>query len=106
MMVKAGVIWKWGDLEIIPSANWIGERYSDSENHEKVSAHFIVNMLASYTLQKIPLADKVKLSLQLQNIFDKQYISAISASDDALQGASSYKVGAPFSAIVSASVEF
>jgi iron complex outermembrane receptor protein len=44
--------------------------------------------------------------LQLQNIFDKRYISAISASDDALQGNASYQVGAPFSAMLSASVDF
>ncbi len=105
-MVKTGLIWKWGDLEIIPSANFIGERYSDSENHEKVSSHVIANLIANYTLHKIPVAEKVKITLQLQNIFDKQYISAISVSDDALQGNASYQVGAPFSAILSASVEF
>lgn len=48
----------------------------------------------------------MKLSLNLYNLFDKEYMSMISASDDTREGSASYYVGAPFTAVFRVGVEF
>jgi iron complex outermembrane receptor protein len=106
MMVKTGLIWKWNALEVIPSVNFIGSRYADVEHKEEVSSYATANLKLSYTFKKVPVAEALKVSCELNNIFDRRYISGINSSDDTQAGATSYMVGAPFSAVVSASVEF
>jgi iron complex outermembrane receptor protein len=48
----------------------------------------------------------LKLGLELNNILDEEYISSITAMDYNRGGEASYYEGAPFSAVVSASVKF
>jgi len=105
-MVKAGLLYKWGDLEIIPSLRFIGSRYGDVEHKEKIDSYLLADLRLTYTLKRIPIARALKLSLDLNNLFDKEYISVVNVSDDNRGGTASYYAGAPFSALVSASLEF
>jgi iron complex outermembrane receptor protein len=52
------------------------------------------------------MADAVKISLEFYNLFDKEYVSVINASDDTRAGSSSYYVGAPFTVLGKVSFEF
>ncbi len=105
-MVKAGLLYRWGDLEIIPMVRFLGSRYGDVEHKEKVDSYLLADLRLTYTLKKIPIARALKLSLDLNNLFDKEYISVVNVSDDNRDGSTSYYPGAPFTALVSASLEF
>ncbi|MFN2354826.1 MAG: TonB-dependent receptor [Desulfopila sp.] len=105
-MVRTGLIFNWNNLEVIPSVRYTGERYGDAEHQEKIDSYTLVDLSVSYTLENVLSCKSVKLSLELNNIFDKEYISVITASDDSRGGTSSYYAGPPFSAIVKASFAF
>lgn len=104
--LKAGVIWKYRDLEVIPSVRYLGERYGDAEHKEQVDASMVADLGLNYRFRQLSWADTVKLSLNLYNLFDKEYVSMISASDDTREGSASYYVGAPFTAVFRVGVEF
>lgn len=105
-MLRAGMIFSWKTMEIIPSVRFTGERYGDVEHKEKIKSYHLVDLKVNYTLDSLFFSNKIKLSLELNNILNKKHVSTITASDDNRGGAASYYVGAPFSALISASLEF
>lgn len=95
---KIGVNFKYKNFTITPIARYVGKRYGDAENSEKVDAYTVFDLNSKYILKK----DKIEFSLALQNIFDKKYIGVVKNSlDDTRTGATSYYQGAPFSAVLS-----
>jgi iron complex outermembrane recepter protein len=105
-MVRTGLIFNWNNLEVIPSVRYTGERYGDAEHSEKIDSYTLVDLSVSYILENVLSSKSIKLSLELNNILDNEYISVINASDDNRSGAASYYAGPPFSAIVKASFAF
>jgi len=105
-MVRTGLIFNWNNLEVIPSVRYTGERYGDAEHQEKIDSYTLVDLSVNYILENVLSSKSIKLSLELNNILDKKYISVITASDDNRGGAASYYAGPPFSAIVKASFAF
>jgi iron complex outermembrane receptor protein len=85
---------------------YTGERYGDAEHSEKIDSYTLVDLSVSYILENVLSSKSIKLSLELNNILDNEYISVINASDDNRSGAASYYAGPPFSAIVKASFAF
>jgi iron complex outermembrane receptor protein len=59
-----------------------------------------------YTFNHFSFVDKLRLSLELTNLFDKEYVSVINAMDDSRAGSASYYVGAPFTALMTVSFDF
>ncbi|OQX17725.1 MAG: TonB-dependent receptor [Desulfobulbaceae bacterium A2] len=105
-LVKTGVIYHPGDFEIVPMLRYLSKRYSDATNTQQVSDSVLVDLRASYTLRNPPIAKSMKFTLELNNIFDQEYISIINASDDTRAGVATYYPGAPFSAMLIASLQF
>ncbi|MEZ0329271.1 MAG: TonB-dependent receptor [Dissulfuribacterales bacterium] len=105
-MLKTGAIYKYGDFQFSPIFTYIGKRYGDTEHKEEVSSYWTADMKLDYIRKKVWYADELKVSLELDNIFDKKYISIINASDDSRQGTTSYYAGAPFTAMLSLSLSF
>ena len=105
-MVKSGLIFTWEDLEVVPMLRFLGLRYANPENTEKVDSYVIADLRLAYTLKKIPMVRALKFSLDLDNLFNKEYVSYISASDYTAGGSASYYAGAPFTAVLTASLEF
>lgn len=60
----------------------------------------------TYTLKSIPMVRALKLALDLNNVFDNEYISVVNVSDDNRDGTASYYAGPPFTAVLTASLEF
>ena len=104
--VKTGLIWNYRDFQLIPSLRYLGKRYGDAEHKEQVDDYLVADLSMNYTLRKLSWADAVKMSLNFYNLFDKEYVSMINASDDTRQGNASYFVGGPFTAVFSVGVEF
>ncbi len=105
-MVKTGLVWKVGDFEFIPTVRYMGERYGDVEHKEKVDSYMVADLGVNYVNRDVTFAEALKLSLNLYNLFDAEYVSRINASDDTREGSASYYVGAPFTAVLSVGVEF
>jgi iron complex outermembrane receptor protein len=105
-LVKSGVVLKHGGLEITPIVRYVGDRYGDIEHKEHVPDYFLADLEVAYTWKNVWMAKSVRACLQLQNIFDRKYVSAINASDDTRAGSTSYYVGAPFSAVMNVSMQF
>lgn len=105
-MAKTGFIFRHGGFEISPMLRLVGERYGDLEHKEKVGGYGVVDLCASYTFTDLDWAKRVRLSLDLYNLLDSEYISAINTGDDTRAGNSTYMVGAPFTALLRLAVEF
>lgn len=105
-MVKTGLVWKVGDVEFIPSVRYMGERYGDVEHNEKIDSYMVADLGVNYVNRDVTFAEALKLSLNLYNLFDAEYVSRINASDDTRAGSASYYVGAPFTAVFSVGLEF
>jgi iron complex outermembrane receptor protein len=105
-MVKAGLVWKCMGFEVVPSVRYMGVRYGDVEHEERVADYAVADLGVKYTYRDLDFADGIRLSLDLYNLFDTEYVSVISASDDTREGGASYYVGAPFTAVFSVGLEF
>ncbi len=105
-LVKTGLIYRWEQLEIVPMLRYLGERYGDAEHKEKIGDYTVADLKMGYTIPRAIGAGNLKFSLELLNVFDRKYVSAINASDDSRSGSTSYSVGAPFTALVMAAVDF
>lgn len=105
-MVKAGLLWKYMGFEVVPSVRYMGVRYGDVEHDERVADYAVADLGVKYTYRDLDFADGIRLSLDLYNLFDTEYVSVISASDDTREGGAGYYVGAPLTAVFSVGFEF
>lgn len=105
-MAKAGFIWNYRNFEAVPMLRYIGTRYADAENLTEVDSYFLADLRMSYTLPELYWTKEVKLSLELNNLFDKEYITRINASDTTRAGQASYHPGSPFNAMLTLSVRY
>jgi iron complex outermembrane receptor protein len=105
-LIKTGLLFKYKNFEVVPMLRYVGDRYGDAEHNEEVDDYVLADLQINYTLGKTRMADAVKLSLEFYNLFDKEYVSVINASDDTRAGSSSYYVGAPFTVLGKVSFDF
>lgn len=105
-LVKTGLIYHPGNLEIIPMLRFLGRRYSDVEHRGEVASSTVADLRVSYTMPDVMRAKSLKIALDMTNLFDKEYISVINGFDDTRDGQATYYPGAPFAAMLSASLEF
>lgn len=109
-MFKAGLSFKLYGLEISPIVRYLGARYGNVNNSEKVSPYTIVDLFLTYTnqplFQKIPGVKDGSIGLQFLNLFDKKYVGVINAFEDRLGGGAAYLPGAPFTVAGSMRLKF
>ena len=104
---KLGVTARLGDFSITPVMRYVGERYGDIENKEKISDYEVVDLTLDYRKKKVWGFDELSVSLNLLNLFDKHYISTIKNSQDVSEAlATSYYPGAPFTVVGSVGLKF
>ncbi len=112
-MMKLGLAYTQQDWDAGLFARYIGERYGDVTNVEKVAGVTLFDASVSYALFK-DAKSSTSLRLDVLNLTDEAYIGPISASDDAMSGAlvtqygngSTYQYGAPRTAFVSVVSKF
>jgi iron complex outermembrane receptor protein len=105
-MLKTGLIWNWRQFEIVPMLRYIGARYVDAENNNEVDSAFVADLRTSWTMPDVLRSKEAKLSLELNNLFDKEYISSINGWDDSRNGQASFYQGAPFAAMLTFSLRY
>lgn len=104
--IKSGVIFTWGDFEVVPMARYIDKRYGDAENKEKVDSYAVADLKIAYTKKTLSWVDELKVALDVTNLFDEEYVAFVNAMDDSRAGATSYSVGAPLTALLTVSLGF
>jgi iron complex outermembrane recepter protein len=104
-MLKTGLILTCGDVEIVPMVRYLDKRYGDAENTEKIDEYVVADLKIGYTKKELSFIDALKISLELRNLFDEAYVSLINAMDDSRAGNTSYYVGAPFTTLLTVSLE-
>jgi iron complex outermembrane receptor protein len=105
-MLKTGLIFSWGNFELVPMVRYLDERYGDAENTEEIDDYVVADLKISYTREDLSFVDALKVSLEFTNLFDEEYVSLIHAMDDNRAGSPSYYVGAPFTSLLTVSLEF
>ncbi|WP_419660620.1 TonB-dependent receptor [Desulfosarcina variabilis str. Montpellier] len=104
-MLKAGLILTWGDFEVVPMLRYLDDRFGDAENTETVDSYMVADLKIGYKKNDIAFFDALKISLEFTNLFDEEYVSLINGMDDSRAGRTSYYVGAPFTTLLSVSLE-
>jgi len=103
--VISGLIVKYKDFEVIPQMRYIGKRYGDCQHKEVVPSYAVFDLKLNYVKERLGMLKALKLSFELDNIFDKKHVSVINAMDDFITG-TTYYAGAPFTAKASISFVF
>ena len=104
-MGKTGVIYKIGQFEIVPMVRYLEERYGNAVNTEKVDSAWLADFRATYTQKNFYEKSTLKVALEVDNLFGKEYISVINASDYET-GTTTYQQGAPRSVMLTVGVHF
>jgi iron complex outermembrane receptor protein len=104
MLIKAGLVWNIGSLEVAPTVKYVGRRYGDPQNTQSISAYATADLSLTYTLPRFAWCEELTVGLDVTNLFDEKYVGAIEASDDG--SGTSYYAGTPFSAIASLRARF
>lgn len=105
-MLKAGMTYAWNDLSFTPVVRYVGERYGDAANLQKVPGFTVVDLTVAYNIEKKFGLEEATLKFGVINVFDRQYISQISPSDIDLSSGASYYVGAPRTFMGTVAVKF
>jgi iron complex outermembrane receptor protein len=106
-MGNAGLIYKFGAFELVPTLRYLGERYGNATNTEKVDDAWIADFKATYTKKNFYDKAALTVSLDIYNLFDKEYISIINASDDTLADiGTAYYQGSPRSVMLSFGITY
>ncbi|MDY0049556.1 MAG: TonB-dependent receptor, partial [Halothiobacillaceae bacterium] len=111
-MLKLGARYRQGSWNLGLDARYLGPRYGDVLNLERVGSVVLVDALAEYHLSRA-----LAITLDVRNLFDREYIGPINAADDAIANftaalngvtgnGSSYQYGAPRSVFVGIAGEF
>jgi iron complex outermembrane receptor protein len=106
VMLKGGVTYQWAGLSVSPIVRYIGPRYGDAANTQRVPGYTVADVTASYDLGTHLGIESVKASISVLNIFDRRYISEISPNDTDLSAGANYYAGAPRTVVGSLSMKF
>lgn len=101
LMLKGGFTYRWQDLSVSPLMRYVGYRYGDSTQTQKVGSYSVFDLNAGYGFSKA-----VRLDLTVANLFDRKYISEISTNDFNLNGATAYYAGAPRTVAATISAQY
>ncbi len=105
-MLKGGLTYRWADLSLSPVVRYIGDRYGDSGNVERMKAYTVADFSAGYDLGKELGLNSLSAGLAVLNVFNRRYVSEVAPSDFDLSASSSYYVGAPRTIVGTVSVKF
>jgi len=105
-MFKFGPTWESYGFSVTPLVRYVGTRYGDTENKEKVEDYAVVDLHMSYTVRDVVPFRKLAVGVDIVNLFDERYVGQINTSDFALNNNVNYYPGAPFTVMSSVTAEF
>lgn len=105
-MLKGGFTYAWNGFSVTPVVRYIGERYGDAANTQKVPGYTVADLTVAYNVKQQFGFDEMTVKLGVVNLFDRQYISEISPNDTDLSSNATYYVGAPRTFIGTVALKF
>lgn len=105
-MAKLGATYSIQRFSVTPMVRYIGTRYGDVENKEKIDDYAVADLHISYRLGRTWGMEDIKFSVSALNLLNKRYIGNINTSDFTLSNSTSYYPGAPFTVMSGVSVKF
>lgn len=106
VMVKGGAMYQWDGLSVTPIVRYIGPRFGNAANTERVPGYTVADFTASYDIGRHVGIDSFKASISVLNIFNRRYISQISPNDTDLSAGANYYAGAPRTVVGSLTMKF
>lgn len=95
VLAKFGLDWKRDGWTVSPVMRYVGERYGDILNQQKVPGYFLADLHVGHQWRNVAMLQEVGFGLSILNLFDKNYIGQISANDFDLNAGATYYAGAP-----------
>ncbi|MDY0261356.1 TonB-dependent receptor domain-containing protein [Syntrophotalea acetylenica] len=95
--------YRLGGFSVTPVVRYTGRRYGDILNQEPLDSYWLADLNMAYRMDNFSCIKEPKLSLKILNLFDKKYIGAMDAADDAHPGSMAYYPGAPFTMVFTVS---
>jgi iron complex outermembrane recepter protein len=92
--LKAGTTYKIDNHLLSLNGRYVGERYADIENKEKIDDYATFDFSYQYTFRKLDFVKDLSFQLSLLNLFNEKYISSI-GSADILEDTTSFYLGSP-----------
>ena len=106
LMAKLGTRYRVGPAQLSALVRYVGGRYGDALNTEKVGGYATADVYGDIDLGRSMGAD-FALGIAVQNLFDRKYISSINeGKDDSLPGEVLYYLGAPRTVAMTLSAKF
>ena len=102
--VNGGIQYSYKNFEATANVNYVGKRYGDATNTEKINSHTLLNLNAQYS-RKIQGKYTLGLDFEVKNVLKTKYVGRIKAMDFEASGEPSYYAGAPRSFIVTLSLK-
>lgn len=106
VLAKLGLDWRSGNWNVSPVARYVGKRYGDILNTQKIDSYFLADLHVGYQWKNIARLQEVGIGLSVLNLFDKNYIGQISANELNLNSGATYYAGAPRSVAMTVSAKF
>lgn len=93
---KLGATARWHPFTLSPFLRYVGARYGDLMNGERVDAYCTLDVMLGYHLDRLGWVRDFGISLRGQNILDSRYIAIIRNQQDISEALSTtYYPGAP-----------
>lgn len=93
--VKSGIRFKNRFLDCALKGEYMGERFGDATNIEKISDYFLLHFTVGFHKDSIKFIKRFELSAEINNILNTKFISLINVNDDSVNGQASYLTGYP-----------
>lgn len=104
--LKTGVLYSIKNIDISAKVKYIGERFGDATNLEKIDAYTLVDASIKYNKKNLWKTKELSIGLEFKNILNEKYIGRIDVSDDSVQGSAMYYSGVPFTAVGCLNLKF
>lgn len=107
LSAKLGASWQLGPFSVSPLVRYIGARYGDAQETQKISGYTVADLHLGYKPRGLQgYAKDLRFSLSVLNLADKRYIGIITADDRNPGSAPVYYPGAPRTVVVSVTGQF
>lgn len=106
-LAKLGTTYTWQDLSVTPLYRYVGSRYGDAQNTQKIGAYSVADIYTEYALHDLGKLKDATIGLSFLNVTDAKYIGIIKNDQDSSGSTSvTYYPGAPFTAVATFGVKF
>lgn len=95
VMAKLGASYRLGGWMLTPTARYVGARYGNALNTQKLSSYSVADLDIQYDFGRVGGFRSVTAALSVTNLFDRRYVGIISSNDVDMAGTATYYPAAP-----------